>query len=344
MSGLRAAFEVQARACAGLGSPFMARLMTLCAERLEAESPVGAVLFGYPGDPGPSAGSLPLRLAGALHGLVLDGSDPGLARVYPPHEADDAAVWAEVSRALGDHAGRIVDWLGSPPQTNEVRRSAALISAAHWIAGWSGETRFTLSELGASGGLNLGFDRYALDAGGQRYGPADPVLTLAPEWSGGAPDPAAIIVTDRAGCDLNPLDPGDPTDRLRLLAYLWPDQPQRLALTRAAIAAARVRPVRADAAAWLARRLAGPALTGVHMVFHTVAWQYFPAETQATCTAALEAAGAGLCPGATLAQVAMEADGGRGAALTVRLWPGGDRVTLARVDFHGRWIAWAAPA
>ena len=80
------------------------------------------------------------------------------------------------------------------------------------------------------------------------------------------------------------------------------------------------------------------------MVFHTVAWQYFPAETQAACTASLEAAGAGLGPGTTLAQVAMEADGGRGAALTVRLWPGGARVTLARIDFHGRWVEWTAPA
>ena len=47
----------------------------------------------------------------------------------------------------------LLDWVQSPPQTNEVRRSAGLIASAHWL-----DARFRLplhlSELGASVDLN----------------------------------------------------------------------------------------------------------------------------------------------------------------------------------------------
>ncbi|MEM7489864.1 MAG: DUF2332 family protein, partial [Pseudomonadota bacterium] len=68
------AFTYQARACASLDSPFMARLMTLLAERLHPDhGPVAAALFAWPGDVTPSGASLPLRLAGGLHALRLEG-------------------------------------------------------------------------------------------------------------------------------------------------------------------------------------------------------------------------------------------------------------------------------
>jgi hypothetical protein len=77
------------------------------------------------------------------------------------------------------------------------------------------------------------------------------------------------------------------------------------------------------------------------MVYHTIAWQYFPKATQEACRAALDAAGATATADAPLAHVAMEGDATPGsAALTVTLWPGGEARTLARVDFHGRWIEW----
>ncbi|MEF9601950.1 DUF2332 family protein [Paracoccus sp. PXZ] len=38
----------------------------------------------------------------------------------------------------------------------------------------------------------------------------------------------------------------------------------------------------------------------------------------------------------------MEADGGKGAALVLRLWTGGAlrEWSLGRADFHARWIDW----
>jgi hypothetical protein len=340
MSDIRDAFRGQARACAGLGSPFMARLMTLCADRLAPGSTVADRVLGWEGDFGPLGGVVPLRLAGALHGLVQDGSDPELARAYPPHEVPDDALWTAVEAALVCHEARLLRWLDSAPQTNEVRRSGALLAAAAWVAGRF-PLPFVLSELGASAGLNLSFDRFTLDAGVVRIGAVDSPVRLVPEWRGAAPRPHPVRVSDRAGVDLNPLDPHTQGDRLRLLAYLWPDQPERLRLTEAAIAMAGTRPDRGDAAAWLEARLAAPRPGQVHMVYHTIAWQYFPPHTQARCRAALETAGARATTEAPLAHVGMEADGTNGsAALTATLWPSGETRELARVDFHGRWIAW----
>jgi hypothetical protein len=342
VSAVRDAFRAQARACAGLGSPFMARLMALTADRLAPGAPVADRILGWPGEAGPSGASVPLRLAGALHALVIDGTDPALAAVYPPAEAPDDALWAAIETALRNHEARLLRWLDSPPQTNEVRRSAALLAAAAWIAARH-PLPFMLSELGASAGLNLAFDRYALRAGGRTLGAEGSPVTLAPDWRGPVPAPRPIAVTRRAGVDLNPLDPRAPEARLRLLAYLWPDQPQRRRLTEAAIALADTVPERGDAASWLERRLAERHEGQVHMVYHTIAWQYFPAETQARCRAALAAAGARATPEAPLAHVGMEADATPGsAALTVTLWPGGETRELARVDFHGRAVDWRA--
>ncbi len=348
MNAVHDAFQTQARACAALGSPFMNRLMSLCADRLAPGNAVADRVLDWAGDAGPSGDSVPLRLAGALHGLVRDGTDPDLARHYPPADTGDDALWSAVTRAFGTHEARLLAWLDSPPQTNEVRRSAALIAAATWIAKWHPRP-IVLSELGASAGLNLSFDRFALDTPQGRLGAADSPVRLAPDWHGPVPAARRVVVTDRAAVDLNPLDPGDPAARLRLMSYLWPDQPDRLRLTEAAIGLADTRPERGDAASWLARRLAQPHPGQVHIVSHTVAWQYFPETTQTACRAALDEAGARATPDAPLAHISMEADGASdGAALTVETWPRPDGesgpVLLARVDFHGRWIDWRADA
>lgn len=340
---LRAALHEQARACAGLGSPFMARLCGLMADRLSPDGPLGARLFGWPGTLGPSGDSVPLRLCGALHALVLRGH-PGLAAVYPPGETGDEALWSAVAAALGTEAAFIDAFLKSPPQTNEVRRSAALIAAGHWLAARHG-LPLVLSELGASAGLNTIWDRYALALPGRTLGPVAPALTLSPDWTGPLPPQAAVEVADRAAVDLNPIDPADPGQRLRLLAYLWADQPHRRALTEAALAAPPPRPVAGDAVAWLETRLATPQPGHLHLIFHTVAWQYFPAAARARGQALIEAAGARATSEAPLAWLAYEADGANpGAGLHLRLWPGDLHVDLGRADFHGRWVDWRAPA
>lgn len=310
--------------------------MTGLADGLRPGDPVSDRVLGWQGDPSSRADSVPLRLAGGLHALVLTGQDSALAAAYASGGDPTQAALAAI-RAQGVF---LLDWLHLPPQTNEVRRSAPLIAAARCLTARFG-LPLVLSELGASAGLNLLWDHYALAAQGQSLGPADPALTLTPDWTGLLPPRTAPRIIDRRGVDLNPLDPI--RDRLRLLAYLWADQPDRIARTRAALdLAAKVRPRvdRADAADWLDTRLATPAEGALHLVFHTVAWQYFPPATQTRALAAMERAGQKI----PLARLAMEADGQTpGAALTLTLWPEGRTIPLGRADFHGRWVDWQAP-
>ncbi len=248
---ITAAFRAQARACRDLGSPFTARLCDLIAGRLTSDTPVGAHIAAWPGDPGPSGTSVPLRLAGTLNRLRLSG-DPTLTPAWPPHDVPDAALWPAIHTTLTTRAADVIAGLTSPPQTNEVRRSTALILAAHWLAARH-PLPLILSEAGASAGLNLMFDRFALTTPDGPRGATAPALTLTPDWRGTAPPPPApltVAVADQRGVDLSPLDPRDPADRLRVMSYIWPDQPDRITLTEAAIAVAA--PVdRADALDWL---------------------------------------------------------------------------------------------
>lgn len=336
MSRVRQAFRDQAKACAALGSPLMDRLMTGLADRLTPGDPVSDRVLGWPGDPSSHADSVPLRLAGGLHALVLADQAPALAACYA--SGRDPTETALVT--IRQNPAFLLDWLQSPPQTNEVRRSAPLIAAANWLTARFG-LPLALSELGASAGLNLLFDHYALTVGDRSFGPPDPVLRLTPDWAGPPPPQATPRMLDRRGVDLNPLDPV--ADQLRLLAYLWPDQPDRLTRTRAALDLAsrqRVQVDRGDAADWLENRLATPRPEALHLIFHTVAWQYFPPATQSRALAAMDRAGRA----GPLARLSCEADNQTpGAALTLTLWPGGETIRLGRADFHGRWVHWQAP-
>ncbi|MCR8551010.1 DUF2332 domain-containing protein [Salipiger sp. P9] len=341
MSRIADALLGQAQSCARLDSPFMARLLSGLAADWP-DLPLARRLADWPGDIGSSGQSVSLRLAGGLHALVLSGRDPELAALYPPHESSDAALIAGVQEAMARHEAFLDDWMRLPPQTNELRRSAALIPVALWLTRRFG-LPLRLSEMGASGGLNLMFDRYGLCLDGQNFGPADPVLTLTPGWTGPLPPQETLSVIDRRGVDLNPLDPADPSDALRLTAYLWADQAERIARTRRAMAVASAQVDRGDAAAWIETRMAGNAQGVAQMIYTTVAWQYFPEETQARVRRAIEAAGAAATEEAPVAWLGMEADGrSPGAGLSLRLWPGDRQIALGRADFHGRWVDWTA--
>ena len=335
-------FHAQADGCAALGSPFTARVLRLLADHGLPPGQVADRIVAWPGDLRSAA--VALRLAGALNGLVIEGLDPELAAIYPAsgQSPSDGHLRAAVTNAIRRHEGWLMARLDHAPQTNEVRRSAVLIAAAHWLRARY-DLPFVLSELGSSAGLNLLFDRYALQIGSTRFGPGDPVLTLAPDWQGPLPEPTAPVIAERAGTDLAPLDPV--ADRRRLLSYIWPDQADRIARTEAALALARqLRPqiARMDAADWLAQRLGPPREGHLHLVFHTIARQYFPTDTRTRIDALLTAAAARATATAPVAHVWMEADDvPDSAALGLRLWPDNVILNLGRADFHGRWVRWA---
>ena len=129
MMTLQSAFLAQAISCIALGSPFMGRLMRLLAQYWPENTGVARRFAASPGDISSMGASLPLRIAGGLHALVLNRQDARLAAAYPPHDVDDATLLTEVQRALQQYDAFLCNWIENAPQTNEARRSAVLIVA-----------------------------------------------------------------------------------------------------------------------------------------------------------------------------------------------------------------------
>ncbi len=340
------AFHTQSKACANLDSPFMERLCGLLAERLPEEGPVWEMIRRWPGDVSPYGDSVPLRLAGAFHGLVRSGTVSALSAVYPPNDAkvSDNDLFDALCQAAELEEVYILERLKSAPQTNEVRRAGMLLPGFFEIARRTGMNELVTSELGASAGLNLYWDHYGYRLGDNRWGEDDAHVLLEPDCEGALPDPMDLSVRSRAACDLNPINLKDPKEQEKLLSYLWPDQTERIRKTEAAIAYAAAQDeaiARSDAVDWLAKRLGERHERAVHVIYHTIAWQYFPEDKQKEGKTLLEAAGMQATDKTPLAWLRLEADGQRpGAALTLTLWPGGESTVLARGDFHGRWIKW----
>lgn len=345
MSGndVRQAFLDQARYCDALGSPFTARICRLHAERLEPGNRVADRILNWAGNPAASADSVPLRIAGALHALVLEGTDRLLSLAYPPNQADDEALWTAITLAFEACPDFMLERLKSAPQTNEVRRSGALLPGFLTLGRMFGKP-LVLSEVGASAGLNLQWDRYRYRLGETSWGNADSPVLIAPEWRGSPAPTAGLAVNARSGCDLSPIDASDPAQRLRMLSYIWADQADRMGRTRAALDLAARHELhidKADAIDWLKVRLAEPFAGSMHVIFNTIAWQYLPKASQEEGERLIAEAGAKATAETPLARLQLEADGRPdGASLTLQIWPTGERQEIGRADFHGRWLDW----
>jgi hypothetical protein len=221
----------QGHACRVLGSPLYGDLLDRAAADLLAGGPTAGVLDGHLEDRGPSA--LALRMLGGAHALALSGQAPELAAFYPSAggTADPGptgqAAWAALRQTLAGQRDAVRAWLDGPPQTNEVGRAAALLGGlCHLVAVAALPVR--LFEIGSSAGLNLRADHFYIPGDAGRFGnPASPVV-LAGAWQGHAPPGAAVQVIARSGGDIDPINPTDPAGRLRLMAYVWPDQADRL--------------------------------------------------------------------------------------------------------------------
>ena len=338
-------FESQAKACEQLGSPFTARLCRILATRLDTRTRFGKRILEWEGDP--FADNVALRACGALHALARSGWEPNVTAIYPPAVANDHAIWIAIADALGHNDLFLTDRLSSAPQTNEVARSAIILGAMLHLARLT-QRPLELFEIGASAGLNLGFDAYRYELGERRvWGPVDAPLTIASEWRGTTPPLAApLAVASRHGCDLRPVDPTKVEDRERLLSYVWADQTHRLQRVEAALRIAAEtggKIDKADAAAWVAEKFAEPQQPGTaRVLFHTIVWQYLPEASRASIEATLERAGRAAADDRPLARLSIE--GGTpsdSAFVLLTLWPSGKTLMLGRADFHGRWADWA---
>lgn len=337
------AFDLQVGWCSSLGSPFTAELLSRLRDDLAHGGRTAELLGSWPGDP--VADALPLRLAGALHALVLSGAAPDLAACYPPfHSGSRDRLWPALKKVLTHHDEMIRLFLTSPPQTNEVGRSGVLLGGFLTVAALTG-LPLRVIEIGASAGLNLIFDKYRYRLGSASWGdPGSPVI-LAPDWTGGPPPLSTPLrVSERVACDRAPLDLADPAQRLRLRAYVWADQTERLQRLDAAMALARreeVTVVRADAALWVPEQLAVPAEGRATVLYHSIMWTYVPAPDQAGITAAATAAGRRATDEAPLAWLRFEPSGATaGPELSLTTWPGKQHRRLAVATAHGHRVTW----
>jgi hypothetical protein len=320
----------------------MAALCDALSRVLDRTTATGRRILDWPGDA--FADALPIRVAGGLHALVRSGAAPDLAALYPPATLDAGALVMVLQRTIARHDEALRPWLDSAPQTNEVMRSAVLMPGMLAVADATG-LPLRVFELGPSAGLNLRLDAYAYDLGGLMIEASAAPIRLVPQWRGPPPPEAQVRIVERRGGDLAPIDVTDAAARERLLAYVWPDQPARLARLAAALDAAVADPPpidRAEAADWTERHVA-PVVGAATVLFHSIAFQYFATSSRARIAGHMERAGAATTAAAPLAWLRFEMDDaseGVPPALRLRLWPGGEDHLLARAHPHGSVVDW----
>jgi nudix-type nucleoside diphosphatase (YffH/AdpP family) len=349
-SDLVHAFRTQAEACGRLGSSFMQGLLTQAATELERCGSISGVLADWPGNPVVDA--VPLRLAAGLHALALSRADPGLAAAYSRGEGIEAdeSLWRAALAAVEAHPSTIDQFLRSPPQTNEVARSAVLLGGFLTIAEATGGRPMQMLEIGASAGLNLLWDRYHYSLGeGTTWGDPNSPVRIEAEWNGPLPPvESRIQVIARAASDVAPVNLGDADARLRLRAYTWADDHNRMALLDAATAKARQERVhveKASAAEWVTHHLSVVPSDCTTVLYHSIAWRYFPDETKRDIFEALEAAGRHARLDARLAWLRLEppeagAPEEGQPELRLTMWPGGSEHRLALAQTHGAAVQW----
>ena len=313
-------------------------MLERAAEDIEASGPVWRVIEPYADRPSNFAHHL--RLMGATHRMALAGEAPELAAHYPSTggDGDPEAAWRAFAKLIDE---RPVS-LERAVQTNEVGRSAALLGGFLTVASETG-LGLRVLEIGASAGLNLRWDRFRYEAPDWAFGDSASPARVPCEYTTGRPPlPQAVWVLERAGCDMDPIDPTDDDGALWLQAFVWPDQLERLELLRAAIEVARRTPATVDKASapdWVERQLARERGGSATVLFHSIMWGYLTDSDRQRITTAVHEAGERAAESEALAWLRLE-PGADQADLTLTLWPGGEERVLAHAGYHGRPVEW----
>lgn len=317
---VREALTLQAAACRSLGSLQYAELLEHLVLDHDRGGLVRELLAGR--SQRPTHDALPLRLLAATHRLALRGEASALAARFPSCGGDGAPVDPTIFLdTVRNHRAEIESALGEQVQTNEPRRSVALVATARWLA-TRDVAEFDLLEIGASAGLNQNFDRLGHQPPG---------------------DGAAARCVERRGCDPYPLNPADDDDALRLLSFVWPDQTERFDRLRAAIETARRWPPTIDndsADDFLRRRLATSA-TRARVIFHSIVWQYLSPPVRDGVRDAIRGAGSRASSTTPIVWARME-PAGPVADLRVTVLHGSTEVEtiVGEVGYHGQNFVW----
>jgi hypothetical protein len=292
---------------------------------------VGDVL-GRPGS------FVPMRLFGAVHYLVLAGRAPAYA-----HEEDPWPTFRSILEAERDWLREFV--AEQPVQANEVQRCYALMPGFLTAVDTCGGRPLDVIELGASGGLNLLWDRYAYSYVIGDWGPPSAPFVLEGQELGCVPDrilELAASVRNRLGIDTKPVDITTEHGLRLLQAFVWADEPHRIERVREAVEFARRDPpevVEGDFVELLPELLSARDPDALTIVFNSNSTEYLDDRRFDELTRVFER-DAGHGP---LAWLSLEYERGIERpeyVLELRQWPAGEMRRLALVSGHGEEIDW----
>lgn len=338
-----AAFRKQIEFCGSRGASFTAAIIDAARRELEAGSVLLELMDNHQGDPWRNA--LPLRVAGGLHALALDGRASELAPFYKePHVSPDTEQLRKAMSPLWERErAHFERYIGKAPQTNEVRRACALLPGFSKIAETT-DAPLDLLELGSSAGLLLGWDRFQYNFGDVQWGNSSAIIET--EWRGDKPAKfhEPISVRKRSGCDLHPFNLSNPAELLHARSYIWPEDDFRRAsfdqaVARNASLSANV--IQADALDWLSKQLPNRAKDAATVIFHSVFALYLSDQQRAQMQDMLEQAGKTATTDAPLAWLQFEphqVGDDMEFFADLQIWPSGHRMRLVRAHPHCAWV------
>lgn len=333
-------FDDQSQYCKSRQANVTASVIDGAVLNIRAGGPLLDLVEGFDSDPGKAA--LALRVAGAVHYLLIKGRADALAKNYAKAIPFEPAAFAGILSELIDrNRPEFERFLVNPPQTNEVNRIAALLPAFATIAVETG-LPLDLYELGTSGGLLLAPDRCEIDYGGFQWGNGP--IALKSEWRGETPSlPKSIVVDGRYGVDQSPVDYSDPEQLDRARSFFWPEDTERKLRFEEAVLASRsvdCQIEKADALEWLSRQ-AIPRHGAASVVFSSVFSVYLSNEQTGRLDAVLEQMGSKASDASPLAFVQFEPEKvGDFVIFNVDLtmWPAGKKRRIATAASHAQWV------
>ena len=323
----------------------------------------GLLLAAQPGQ------DRPVLWLAALHDLVLRQPDLPAARWYASVVGREAVPvgdpWPDVRWTVMAHRDELTATLAArSTQTNEVNRCVYLAAGLAAAVADSGDSEsVALVELGASAGLLLGIDRYAVSLGRDgavaTLGDPDSTVRCLGQDRSRAPLPWPSLpqISGRAGIDRQPVRLDDEDAVRWLLACLWPDVPgrvERFEAARALLLPDAPAVVEGDLVDDLDAgvRLASPAPAGHLVVYSSWALTYVEKDRRMDLAAGirglardirsvswLTAEPPGSVPGVPVPPVLAEDAGG--TVLGLRRWRDGveaEPLALGTCHPHGEWI------
>lgn len=312
---------------AGRDTHLYGYLMREMADDLDSGGIVAQICSGYEGVPEGSA--IQLRILASVFRLVLTGMADDAIVFYPVlgGQGDPSLAWPVVKKVLEEHQETIHSELSLAPQTNEAGRSSALLVGISTLRDWGFSGPLDLRELGASAGLNLLLPHYRMS--GRNWDWGDPHSELHIEGAvEGEFHPRRIALASARGCDISPVNLGDPQGRLWLKSFVWPFSVHRHDRMERAFRVAREHPPVVDSASaeeWLPHALDSAPNP---VVWHSITQLYWPAAVSAAVDRIIAEYGRHHPVG----RVSMEYEPGeRMPLLAVEWWPGDGSVRTAKL-------------